>query len=184
MAESATQLPHHGVLFRYFDTGVLLTGISGIGKSDLILQLLQWGAQLVCDDAPRFSIQVQKGNKQLIGCCDDIFAGILHIRDLGLIDVSSIFNHDVVTRNVSLQLIIHLSKESNKQHYLKPLLSPEYEQIIYKQMILHRLNLPYSAERPMALLVKTAIKQYYLKQQGRDRCEKILEKELILNKIS
>ncbi|MFK5893494.1 MAG: hypothetical protein QM504_09770 [Pseudomonadota bacterium] len=178
MTENMAQLPCHGVLFKYCDTGVFLTGASGIGKSDLMLQLLQWGAQLVCDDAPRFSVQTLEGEKKVIGCCDDAFSGMLHIRDLGLIDMASIFNHDVISASVSLQLIIHLSKEPDNQHYLSPLLSPEYELINYQQITLHRLKLPYNAERPMALLVKTAVKQYCLKLQHRGCCELYFEKEL------
>ncbi len=173
MTEPVTHLPTHGVLFKYFETGVFLTGTSGIGKSDLILQLIEWGAQLVCDDAPVFSIQTQHGKNRVTGSCKDSFSGILHIRDLGLIDISSIYNCDAITNSVTLQLIIHLSKNTSNQHYLSPQLSPKYEQITYRQATIHRLEIPYNAQRPMALLVKTAVKLYWLNE----RCD-------LRNKIS
>jgi HPr kinase/phosphorylase len=162
--EKIKQIPLHGILLKYHETGVLLTGKSGIGKSDIMLQLLQWGAQLVCDDAPSFSIQSDQGKKKLVGCCDDSFSGLLHIRDLGVLDIKLLFGQQVITKSVPLQLIIHLSEMHDNEHYKTPILSPEYEQVQHQQQTIQRLILPYNANRPMALLIKTAIKQFSLLQ--------------------
>ena len=166
MPDKIKKIPTHGVLFKYHQTGVLLTGKSGIGKSDIILQLLQWGAQLVCDDAPLFAIQSYQGKRQLIGYCAEGFSGLLHIRDLGLVDISLLFGQKALAKKVSLQLIIHLAEIEDNEHYKTPLLSPEYELIHYQQQLIRRLNLPYNARRPMALLITTAIKQFTLLHQN------------------
>lgn len=169
MTEKIQQIPSHGVLFKYSGTGVLLTGKSGIGKSDIMLQLLQYGAQLVCDDAPVFSIQRSQGKNKIIGSCDNTFSGLLHIRDLGLLDTRLLFAQKVIAKRVCLQLIIHLSEIQECEHYKIPVFSPEYKQISYQQHIIQCLTLPYNAKRPMALLITTAIKQFAIWDRSQNK---------------
>jgi len=176
MVKKIKQIPSHGVLFEYSELGVLLTGQSGIGKSDILLQLLNEGARLVCDDAPIFSIQDYQGKKAIIGCCDSSFSGLIHIRDLGVVDIASLYSHTKMTKSVRLQLIIHLSKMQDNQYYKTAQLSPEYEQLSYQGHQLQRLNLTYNPQRPMALLITIAINQFILKQQNNDPVELILNK--------
>ncbi len=156
------KLPTHGILFRYLDTGVLLVGESGIGKSDLMLDLLYDNAQLVCDDAPSFRLKKTKATTLVEGYCDNsALASTMHIRGIGLICVTALFGKNAVINQTELHLIIQLVKfQASQQVYKRVNLAPEYKKISYQQQQLTQLMLTYDSNRPMALLIKTAIKQF------------------------
>ncbi|MFK5985061.1 MAG: hypothetical protein QM479_06515 [Pseudomonadota bacterium] len=172
-----TELPSHGILFQYSNTGVLLTGASGIGKSDIMLQLLQTNAKLVCDDGPSYKIKKVQGKKILVGyCADTELAEMMHIRDLGLIHVPSLFGKNSVQKQVKIELIIHLDTDKRlQQSYQTAILAPEYSILSYQQFNLSVLKLAYNSNRPMALLVKLAVKQFKLKQLKLDPCQVVIK---------
>lgn len=143
---------------------------------DIVLQLLQDKAQLVCDDAPSFKIKQQQGRSELIGCSSHAeLSAMMHVRGLGLIHVPLMFGCNAIIKQVKLNLIIHLQAQKTKQHDKSRLcLSPQYEEINYQQHTLSRLTLSYQSHRPMALLVKIAIKQFNLKYNKSDPCDDLL----------
>lgn len=85
-------LPSHGVLLELNDIGIYLIGPSGIGKSEIALELIIMGACLICDDAPEFAADTK--TKQVSGHCPKDFYGLMHLHDLGIINILELFEPD------------------------------------------------------------------------------------------
>ena len=151
-------LPRHGVLIHYLNTGVYLVGESGVGKSETALELLDSGAQLVCDDAPQFHIEDDK----IIGTCPGQFYGLMHIRELGILDINRMKSEQHVTDRHSVDMIIELVKPCTVDFQTSNL-SPRIRYWYYDNIPIPGISLSRGATRNISLLVKTAILQYALR---------------------
>jgi len=161
----------HAILISFQDLGVLLSGESGIGKSDCALELLQMGAKLVCDDAPLYYTDKQ----QLIGHCPKKFQGVLHIRGLGLLHIPTLFGEQASAEQSPIDLIIELlPPASPNESTASELLMVEYRQFQFKEYKIPLLQLEKNPSRPIGLLVSTAIKQFKLRMAGQDPCNNLI----------
>ena len=102
-----TTITQHGVLISVFKTGLLLTGESGIGKSELALTLIKNGHQLIADDI----VDLYEENENIIGTCPPILKDFIEVRGLGIMNVRKLFGADALTEQSKVDLIIDL-KES------------------------------------------------------------------------
>jgi HPr kinase/phosphorylase len=103
----APRLTVHGVFMEIYSIGVLITGDSGAGKSELALELVTRGHRLVADDAPEFT---QIAPDVLDGACPDLLQDLLELRGLGILNVRQMFGDTAVKRNKYLRLIVHLTR--------------------------------------------------------------------------
>ncbi len=94
----------HGVFMRVYDTGVLLTGASGVGKSELALELLARGHQLVADDAVDFSLR----RGFVVGRAPRLLRGFLEARSLGILNISRLYGPHSVAGHCKLDLVLRL----------------------------------------------------------------------------
>ena len=97
----------HGVFCEIYSIGVLITGESGSGKSELALELVTRGHRLVADDAPEFT---QIAPDVLDGSCPPLLQDLLEVRGLGVLNVRDMFGDTAVKRNKCLRLIVHLTR--------------------------------------------------------------------------
>jgi len=159
-------LPCHGVLISFNGTGCFLIGESGVGKSETALQLIHQGAMLVCDDAPEFIID--KETKVIIGRCPKGFDGLMHLRDLGVINVINILGKNFFKKQQSIDFVVELST-INLLKTSDVCLTPDYQQWFY--CVTHEQNqsdvrgipgvtLHLTHNRNIPLLVQTAITQF------------------------
>ncbi len=95
----------HGVLMEVYSIGVLITGESGSGKSELALELITRGHRLVADDAPEFTLIAPD---VIDGTCPEMLQDLLEVRGLGVLNVREMFGHTAVKPSKYLRLIIHL----------------------------------------------------------------------------
>ncbi len=103
----APRITLHGVFMEVYSIGVLITGESGSGKSELALELITRGHRLVADDAPEFT---QIAPDVLDGTCPELLQDLLELRGLGVLNIREMFGDTAVKRNKYLRLIIHLSR--------------------------------------------------------------------------
>lgn len=94
----------HGVMIRYQDSGILICGEPGIGKSSLALELIQHGAILIADDVVDFAVE----ENVLMAHCPDLLSGLLHTRELGLMDIREIFDNNTWKASSRVDLCIEL----------------------------------------------------------------------------
>lgn len=103
----APRVTLHGVFMEIYSIGVLITGESGAGKSELALELVTRGHRLVADDAPEFT---QIAPDVLDGTCPEMLQDLLELRGLGVLNIRQMFGDTAVKRNKYLRLIVHLAR--------------------------------------------------------------------------
>ena len=156
-------LPAHGVLLELNDTGIYLIGDSGIGKSEIALQLIHQGARLICDDAPDFTADTQTG--QLLGSCPEGFYGLMHVHDLGVINIMQLFNPDSFKACQHIDLVIKLAAADNRLAVIteqtpQQLLTPDYQYWHYHAWTIPGIYLHLYPNRNIPLLIKIAVLQF------------------------
>lgn len=154
----------HGVFMDILGLGVLLTGESGLGKSELGLELISRGNGLVADDA----VDLFRINQTTIeGRCPELLQNLLEVRGIGLLDIRAIFGETAVRRKMRLKLIVHLVRRET--------LEREYERIPYEPLTQDLLGIPVRkvviqvvAGRNIAVLVEAAVRNSILQLRGID----------------
>jgi len=162
----------HGVLMDILGLGVLITGESGLGKSELGLELISRGNGLVADDA----VDLYRINQTTIeGRCPDLLQNLLEVRGIGLLDIRAIFGETAVRRKIRLKLIVHLVRRET--------LEREYERIPYEPLTQDVLGIPVLkvvvqvvAGRNIAVLVEAAVRSTILKLRGIDTYQEFVER--------
>jgi len=160
----ANRSTRHGVLMDILGLGVLLTGESGLGKSELGLELISRGHGLVADDAVDFFRVAQD---TVLGRCPELLANLLEVRGIGLLDIKAIFGETAVRRKMRLKLIVHLVRRET--------LEREFERLPYEPLFEDVLGVPtrkviiaVDAGRNLAVLVEAAVRNTILQLRGID----------------
>jgi HPr kinase/phosphorylase len=162
----APRVTMHGVFMEIYSIGVLITGESGSGKSELALELITRGHRLVADDAPEFT---QIAPDVLDGTCPDMLQDLLEVRGLGVLDIRQMFGDTAVKRNKYLRLIVHLTRPS-----LEP--TPGGMERIVGDLGVRRvldldvpmISLPVMPGRNLAVLTEAATRTHILRAKGVD----------------
>lgn len=162
LAESRIE---HGVFMDVLGIGVLLTGESAIGKSELALELLTRGHRLIADDAPMF-IRTTPGT--LVGHCPEVLHNFLEVRGLGILNVRAMFGDSSVKRSMELQLIVHLAPvEPELLQQLDRLKGTRRKRRILEVEI-DEVEIPVAPGRNLAVLVEAAARNHLLYTSGYD----------------
>jgi HPr kinase/phosphorylase len=169
-----------GDLMVVYGKGVLITGESGMGKSEIAMELVRDGQVLVADDR----VDVQKIHNSLYGHAPELLRGMLEIRGIGIIDVERMFGANNLSPRSRIDLVIHLVKYDA---------SEEYERIgdemtAYTNIMgvnIPAMSLPVSPGRSMRALIETAVSNFILKEEGYNSTEEFKERlHEMLRKIS
>ena len=159
----AERLAKHGVFVEVFGMGVLLTGGSGVGKSETALELVQRGHRLIADDRVElFMID----ELTLVGEAPEILQNLLEIRGLGIIDVMSLYGVAAIRRSKRLELIINLVLDDGQTEYDRLGSQREYEQIF--EVNVPRIRIPVKTGRNLSAIVESAAMNFRANQMGYD----------------
>lgn len=162
----APRVTLHGVFMEIYSIGVLITGESGSGKSELALELVTRGHRLVADDAPEFT---QIAPDLLDGACPELLQDMLELRGLGVLNIRQMFGDTAVKRNKYLRMIVHLSKPSLES---KPGGMERLTGDIGSRRLLDldvpMITLPVMAGRNLAVLTEAATRMHLLRAKGVD----------------
>lgn len=151
----------HGVLVDVYGIGVLLTGDSGVGKSETALELVKRGHRLVADD----SVEIrQAGENEVVGNAPELIQHLLEIRGLGIINVMTLFGAGAVRNYKKISLIIHLEFWDAKKMYDRLGLEEDHTKLVDSPVT--RLTLPVRPGRNLAVIVEVASMNFRLKQMG------------------
>lgn len=153
----------HGVFMEVVGIGVLLCGNSGIGKSELALELLSRGHRLIADDAPQFACT---GPNTISGTCPATIQDFIEVRGLGILNVRAMFGDSAIKRKKEMRLIVRLVELEGRQ--LSELeridQSSAYEEVLGVKVPL--VTVPVAAGRNIAVIVETAARNQILLNKG------------------
>jgi len=165
----------HGVLMDVLGVGVLITGESGVGKSELALELISRGQGLVADDVVEIS---RIAATTLEGRCPPLLKDFLEVRGLGLINIRAIYGETAVRPKMKLKLIAHLEKpvKGGARDITERLpLSELAEDIL--GVTVRKVVIPVAAGRNLAVLLEAAVRNYILQLRGKDSAAEFLERQ-------
>jgi HPr kinase/phosphorylase len=163
----------HGVFLDVLGMGVLLTGESGVGKSELALELISRGSGLVADDVVEL---YQIAPDTLEGRCPDLLKDFLEVRGLGMLNIRTIFGETAVRMKKNLKLIVELRRPvAGIIPGLERLpLNASSQEIL--GVSIRKAVLPVAAGRNLAVLVEAAVRNYILQLRGIDSTREFLER--------
>lgn len=156
----------HGVLVDIYGIGVLITGKSGVGKSETALELVKRGHRLVADDCVEIR---QEDIGTLIGSSPELIEHLLEIRGLGIINVMTLFGAGAVRSHKRITLIINLEIWDQKKSYDRLGLDEETMKIIDTDVT--KLTVPVRPGRNLAVIIEVAAMNFRLKRMGVNAAE-------------
>jgi HPr kinase/phosphorylase len=168
----ARKITLHGVFMEVMGTGVLITGDSSIGKSELALELLTRGHRLIADDATEFS---RVAPDTLNGACPEMLQDFLEVRGLGILNVRAMFGASAIKQNRNLRLIIHLQDMEDASRMDRLHGSRQIRRI--QDVEIPEITLPVGPGRNLAVLLEAAVRNYILYSKGYDASQAFIERQ-------
>ena len=169
----ATRVTMHGVFMDVLGVGVLITGESGLGKSELGLELISRNHGLVADDAVEFA---RIAPNMVEGRCPPLLQNLLEVRGLGLLDIRAIFGETAVRRKMRLKLIVHLVRRKTlEENYERLPLDQQNEEVL--GLPIRKVVIPVEAGRNIAVLLEAAVRNTILQLRGIDTLANFMERQ-------
>ncbi len=166
--ELAPMTTIHGVLVDVYGEGLLITGESGIGKSEAALELIRRGHRLVSDDV----VEIRRtSSKNLVGSAPPTLRHLIELRGIGIIDVKSLFGVECVKDSQKIDFVIKLEDWRREAEYDRLGLSDEYMEILGNQVVCH--SLPIRPGRNLAVICETAAVNHRQKKMGYNAAEEL-----------
>lgn len=160
----------HATFVEVFGVGVLLLGESGVGKSEISLELIKRGNRLIADDR----VHVKLINDELIGSAPEILYGYMEVRGIGIIDVKQIFGSNAIKESERVDYVIKLIPLKDGVEFERLGSVTTYIEYLGKKIPM--IELPVSQGRNMADIVEVAVTNLKLKAQGIDGAKEFNEK--------
>jgi HPr kinase/phosphorylase len=170
----AESVERHGVFMDVLGLGVLITGESGVGKSELGIELITRGHGLVADDVVEIS---RFAGGTLEGRCPAMLKDFIEVRGLGLLNIRTIFGETAVRRKMKLRLIAHLERpQRGARDPAERLPLAELSEDILGVTV-RKVIIPVAAGRNLAVLVEAAVRNEILKLRGIDSTAEFLARQ-------
>jgi HPr kinase/phosphorylase len=161
----------HGVLLDVLGMGVMITGESGVGKSELALELISRGHGLVADDV----VELRRiAPETLEGRCPPVLRDYLEVRGLGMLNIRTIFGETAVRRHKNMKLIVHLQNSGGSIALERLPITDLTEKIM--NVDIRKVIIPVAAGRNLAVLVEAAVRNYVLQLRGIDSMKEFIER--------
>ena len=158
----------HGVLVDVYGEGVLITGESGIGKSEAALELIKRGHRLVTDDV----VELRKvSDDTLIGSAPDITKHFIELRGIGIVDVKALFGASSVKETQNIDLVIRLEDWDKDKDYDRLGLEENYTEYLGNKVVCH--NIPIRPGRNLAIICESAAVNHRQKKMGYNAAQEL-----------
>ena len=171
LADSSTA---HGVFLDVLGVGVLITGDSGVGKSELALELISRGSGLIADDVVEL---YRVGPESVEGRCPSLLRDFLEVRGLGVLNIRTIFGEAALRPRKNVKIVVHLERPSGTDPtYLNRLpLKPGTESLMGVEI--RKVTIPVAAGRNLAVLTEAAVRNHVLQMRGIDSTREFIERQ-------
>ncbi len=161
----------HGVLVDVYGEGVLITGESGIGKSEAALELIKRGHRLVSDDV----VEIRKvSDETLVGSAPDITRHFIELRGIGIIDVKTLFGVSSVMDTTNINLVIRLEDWDKEKKYDRLGLEENYTEYLGNKVVCH--NIPIRPGRNLAIICESAAVNHRQKKMGYNAAQELYQR--------
>ena len=171
--ELAEKTSLHGVFMDVLGLGVLITGDSGAGKSELALELISRGHGLVADDVVELS---RIAPTVLEGRCPEMLQDFIEVRGLGILNIRAIFGETACRRKMRLRLVCHLERRQPGVDDPSRLSVQQESQLILGVSVA-RVVLPVAAGRNLAVLLEAAVRSTILRLRGIDSTQEFIDRQ-------
>ncbi|NDL67219.1 HPr(Ser) kinase/phosphatase [Anaerotalea alkaliphila] len=159
--ELAPSISIHGVLVDVYGEGILITGESGIGKSETALELIKRGHRLVADDV----VEIKKVSDQtLLGTSPDIIRHFIEVRGIGIVDCKVLFGVESVQDRHGIDVVIKLEDWNPEKEYDRLGMVEDYMDILGNKVVCH--TIPIRPGRNLAIIVESAAINHRQKAMG------------------
>ncbi len=170
-AELAPSIGLHGVLVDCFGEGVLILGESGIGKSEMALELIQRGHRLVADDV----VEIKKvSDTELIGRSAEVIENLIELRGIGILDVKELFGVRSIKTTQSIDMVINLEYWDKENDYDRMGMEEETMDILGNKVICY--SIPIRPGRNMAIIIESAAINHRQKKMGYNAAEELMNR--------
>ncbi len=161
----------HGVLVDVYGEGLLITGESGIGKSEAALELIKRGHRLVTDDV----VEIRKvSDETLIGTAPPVTKHFIELRGIGIVDVKTLFGVSSVKETQNIDLVIKLEDWDKDKEYDRLGLEEEYIEYLGNKVVCH--SLPVRPGRNLAIICEAAAVNHRQKKMGYNAAQVLYER--------
>ncbi|MBQ7328596.1 MAG: HPr(Ser) kinase/phosphatase [Oscillospiraceae bacterium] len=168
-ATLASRITRHGVLMEVYGEGILLTGESGMGKSETAVELLKRGHRLIADDA----VEIRKVGNKLIGSAPDVVRNYVELRDIGIINVAKLFGMGAVKAENEIDLVVNVVPWDQHQTYDRLGLEDQYTDILGVQIPIN--TIPITPGRNLAVILEVAAMNNRQRKMGYNPAKEFTE---------
>jgi HPr kinase/phosphorylase len=162
----------HGVFLDVLGMGVLITGDSGVGKSELALELVSRGSGLIADDVIEF---YRVGPETIEGRCPPLLKDFLEVRGLGVLNIRTIFGEAALRPRKNLKLIVHLQRGTDFTAMERLPLNAGSQDVM--GVDIRKVVIPVAAGRNLAVLTEAAVRNYVLQLRGIDSTQEFIARQ-------
>ncbi|MDR0914420.1 MAG: HPr(Ser) kinase/phosphatase [Oscillospiraceae bacterium] len=168
--ELAPRITRHGVLVEVYGEGCLITGDSGVGKSETAIELIKRGHRLIADDA----VEIRKvSRKRLVGSSPANIRHFIELRGIGIINARRIFGMGAVKLTEKIDLVVHMEQWDNKKVYDRMGIDSGYMNIL--DIEVPTLTIPVKPGRNLAIIIEVAAMNHRQKKMGYNAAKELLK---------
>ena len=169
----APSMTEHGVLMEVFGVGMLLTGKSGVGKSETAMELIKRGHRLIADD----SVIIKEIANELHGTAPEIIRYFMELRGIGIINVKSMYGSGSVLNEKKIELVIQLENWQQGKEYDRVGDTAAYAE--YLGVKIPKLIIPVSPGRNLAIIIEVAARNFRLKSMGYNASQQLITRSIV-----
>ena len=162
----------HGVLMDVSGVGILLTGHSGIGKSETAMELIKRGHRLVADD----SVIVKRVAGDLIGSAPELIRYFMELRGIGIINIKNMYGSGSVLDRKEIELVMELENWDEGKVYDRLGEGAQYETILGVKVLKHII--PVKPGRNLSIIIEVAARNFRLKSMGYDAAQELISRTI------
>ena len=168
----APSVTMHGVLMDISGVGILLTGHSGVGKSETAMELIKRGHRLVADD----SVIIKKVADSLIGTSPEMISYFMELRGIGIINIKNMYGSGSILNEKEIELVMELENWEEGKEYDRLGEGTLYEEILGVKVMKHVI--PVKPGRNLSIIIEVAARNFRLKSMGYDAAQELIARTI------
>ena len=168
----APSITMHGVLMDVSGVGILITGHSGVGKSETAMELIKRGHRLVADD----SVIIRREGDTLVGTSPELIRYFMELRGIGILNIKNMYGSGSILNEKSIELVMELEDWVEGKEYDRLGVGTQYETILNQKVMKH--TIPVKPGRNLSIIIEVAARNFRLKSMGYDASEELITRSI------